>query len=73
MRLALIYGGEGYEREVSLLGFRHLFPILNDIFDLFPSLSDISYIPMIMCFVMFLANDLYGLYNWKKMQKRQRG
>ena len=36
MRLALIYGGEGYEREVSLLGFRHLFPILNDIFDLFP-------------------------------------
>lgn len=33
--------------------------------------SDLSYIPMTMCFVMFLANDLYGLYNWKKMQRRQ--
>lgn len=35
------------------------------------SFADTSYIPMVMCFVMFLANDLYGLYNWKKMQKRQ--
>ena len=35
--------------------------------------TDISYIPMVMCFVMFLANDLYGLYNWKRMQKRQSG
>ena len=33
--------------------------------------SDISYVPMVLCFVMFLANDLYGLYNWKKMQKKQ--
>ena len=33
--------------------------------------KDTSYIPMVMCFVMFLANDLYGLYNWKSMQKRQ--
>lgn len=33
--------------------------------------TDMSYIPMVMCFCMFLANDLYGLYNWKKMQKRQ--
>ena len=37
----------------------------------FASFSDISYIPMGMCFVMFLANESYGLYNWKKMQKRQ--
>ena len=35
------------------------------------SFEDLSYVPMVMCFVMFLANDLYGLYNWKKMQKRQ--
>ncbi len=34
--------------------------------------ADISYVPMVMCFVMFLANDLYGFYNWKKMQKRQK-
>ena len=37
----------------------------------YASFSDTSYIPMVMCFVMFLANDSYGLYNWKKMQKRQ--
>ena len=37
----------------------------------FASFADSSYIPMVMCFVMFLANDLYGLYNWKKMQKKQ--
>lgn len=36
------------------------------------SIQDISYIPMIMCFVMFLVNDLYGLINWKKMQKKQK-
>lgn len=35
------------------------------------SFSDISYVPMVMCFVMFLFNDMYGFYNWKKMQKRQ--
>ncbi len=29
--------------------------------------------PMILCFVTFLANDLYGFYNWERMKKRQRG
>ncbi len=33
--------------------------------------TDISCLPMIFCFVMFLANDLYGFYNWKRMQKIQ--
>ena len=37
----------------------------------FASFSDTSYIPMVMCFVMFLVNDSYGFYNWKKMQKEQ--
>lgn len=31
-----------------------------------------SYIPMILCFVMFLVNDLYGFYNWKRIKKRQK-
>ena len=35
------------------------------------AIEDISYIPMIFCFVMFLANDLYGFFNWKSMQARQ--
>ena len=35
------------------------------------SLKNISYIPMIMCFVMFLVNDLYGYVCWKNMRERQ--
>ena len=35
------------------------------------TLSDISYLSVIICFVMFLANDIYGYINWSKMQKRQ--
>lgn len=35
------------------------------------TIDDIKYLPMILCFVMFLANDLYGFYNWRKMRKRQ--
>lgn len=33
--------------------------------------TDISCLPMVFCFIMFFANDLYGFYNWKRMQKRQ--
>ena len=40
MRVALIYGGEGYEREVSILGFRHLFPIFNELYDTLPIIID---------------------------------
>lgn len=35
------------------------------------SFEDASYIPMVACFVMFLANDIYGFYNWGRMKKRQ--
>lgn len=35
------------------------------------SVENISYLPMVACFIMFLFNDLYGFYNWRKMQKRQ--
>lgn len=28
-------------------------------------------IPMIFCFVIFLFNDMYGFYNWRKMRKKQ--
>ena len=33
--------------------------------------TDLSCLPMVLCFVMFFANDLYGFYSWQKMQKRQ--
>lgn len=36
------------------------------------TIENIMYLPMIICFVMFLANDLYGFYNWRKMKRRQK-
>ena len=35
------------------------------------ALSDISYLSVIVCFAIFLANDTYGFINWLRMQKRQ--
>lgn len=36
------------------------------------AVSDVSSVPMVACFVMFLANDLYGFISWKRMEKRQK-
>ena len=36
------------------------------------AMTDISSVPMVSCFVMFFANDLYGFVSWKRMEKRQR-
>lgn len=33
--------------------------------------ENISYISVTICFVVFLANDLYGFYNWQKMKNKQ--
>lgn len=33
--------------------------------------EDISYLSVLICFVMFLVNDLYGFFSWRKMQKKQ--
>jgi nicotinamide mononucleotide transporter PnuC len=35
------------------------------------AIDDFSYFPMIICFILFLVNDLYGFVNWKRMQNRQ--
>lgn len=35
------------------------------------ALSDTSYLSVIICFSMFLVNDIYGFINWQKMKKRQ--
>ena len=35
------------------------------------TLENASYFPMIVCFVMFLFNDLYGFWNWQRMKQRQ--
>ena len=36
------------------------------------AIEDITYLSVIICFVMFLANDLYGFINWRRMEKRQK-
>ena len=35
------------------------------------TLENISYISAIICFIVFLVNDLYGLISWRRMEKRQ--
>lgn len=35
------------------------------------SLEDISYVSVIVCFIAFLLNDIYGYINWRAMEKRQ--
>lgn len=35
------------------------------------TIKNVSYLSVIICFVMFLVNDLYGFINWKRMQKSQ--
>ncbi len=35
------------------------------------AISAPEYLSMVLCFVMFLCNDLYGYYNWRRMERRQ--
>ena len=35
------------------------------------TIIDIGYLPMVICFMIFLVNDLYGFANWKRMKNRQ--
>lgn len=36
------------------------------------TLEDISYVSVIVCFAIFLVNDLYSFINWRKMQRMQK-
>ena len=35
------------------------------------SLDDVRYISVVVCFVAFFVNDIYGYLSWQKMKKRQ--
>lgn len=35
------------------------------------SIRDIAYLPMTVCFAMFLLNDVYGFINWTRMKRSQ--
>lgn len=36
------------------------------------ALEQISYLPMVICFAIFLLNDVYGFISWNKIKKRQK-
>jgi nicotinamide mononucleotide transporter PnuC len=36
-------------------------------------MKDISYLSMVICFVVFLINDSYGYISWRRMEQRQKG
>ncbi len=36
------------------------------------SVTDSSYISVVICFIVFLVNDLYGFISWMKMEKTQK-
>lgn len=38
----------------------------------YASLKNISYISMLLCFIMFLINDIYALYNWHIIYHKQK-
>ncbi len=35
------------------------------------AIENLSYFPMIVCFLVFLVNDMYGFFNWRRIYKRQ--
>lgn len=36
------------------------------------SIENITYLPVVMCFLMFFVNDIYGFMSWKKREKKQK-
>lgn len=36
------------------------------------TMENVSYISVVVCFITFLVNDLYGFVSWKRMEKRQK-
>lgn len=49
--------------------------VANDIVLIFlwalAALEDNSYVSVIVCFIAFLVNDIYGFLSWRKMERRQ--
>ena len=39
---------------------------------IYAAIDDISYLPMIVCFAIFLINDVYGFFSWKIREQIQR-
>ncbi len=37
----------------------------------FATAQSLQYLPMVVCFVVFLVNDIYGFVNWRRNKRRQ--
>ena len=37
------------------------------------SIHDVRYVSVVVCFMAFLVNDVYGFVSWRRMEKRQMG
>ena len=35
------------------------------------SLQDVKYVSVVVCFVVFFVNDIYGFISWRRMERRQ--
>jgi len=61
--------------QIKRSRFTQLFYAANDIVLItlwtLATIEDISYIPIVSCFVFLLVNDLYGFFNWTRIKKRQ--
>ncbi len=59
-----------YRSEFYALGY-----CLNDIVLILlwslATAQNISYLTMVFCFIIFLVNDFYAFFNWRKIKKRQ--
>ena len=38
----------------------------------YASIRDVSYLPMVLCFLMFFINDIYALISWNRMYHKQK-
>ncbi len=36
------------------------------------TIDDVKYLSVVICFIAFLANDLYGFINWRRMERKQK-
>lgn len=48
-----------------------LMPILFVIIWIMASVENRVYLSVVVCFIAFLANDIYGYLSWRAMGKRQ--
>lgn len=53
-----------------------IFYALNDIVLIvlwvLAAIDNLNYLPMVLCFFIFLINDLYGFYNWQRLKTKQK-